>query len=162
MAVTSRVRYEYALVAACRGLRLANGIAPGRQVSCHIKAASPDIERFLLAQKDSVASLLNAESLPVGTEDSHCGDGSPAPSALENAGAIFLPLQGLVNPEEEKAKLEKQKAELAGWIRGAEAKLSNPRFVEKAPAKVVDDVRAQLAGLQEKLARVEQSLAALK
>lgn len=161
-AVSELVRDQYALITAGRALRLANNIAPGKKVSFHIKAASPEIEAFLLAQKDSIATMLNAESLTVGMEDYHCTDGSPAPSTLVDAGAIFLPLQGLVNPEEEKAKLEKQKSELAGWIRAAESKLGNPRFVEKAPAKVVEDVRSQLADLKEKMARVEQSLAALK
>ncbi|MBR2963788.1 MAG: hypothetical protein IKC53_06250, partial [Lentisphaeria bacterium] len=59
-------------------------------------------------------------------------------------------------------KLTKQKAELTGWIKAAEAKLNNEKFVSRAPAKVVEDVKTQLADLKDKLARVEESLAAFK
>ena len=67
-----------------------------------------------------------------------------------------------MDPAAEREKLTKQKAELTGWIKAAEAKLGNEKFVSRAPAKVVEDVKTQLADLKEKLARVEESLAAFK
>ena len=39
--------------------------------------------------------------------------------------------------------------------------LDNPGFVNKAPAQVVDDIRAKLARAQDKLARIDESIAAL-
>lgn len=62
----------------------------------------------------------------------------------------------------ERVKLEKQQKDLLGWIKSSEGKLNNAGFVAKAPPKVVEDARAQLADLKEKLARVESALAALK
>ena len=59
-------------------------------------------------------------------------------------------------------KEEKQQKELQGWIAGSRAKLSNERFLAKAPEQVVADARAHLAELEEKLARTEEMLNSLR
>ena len=94
-------------------------------------------------------------------EEYKAEDGSGAPSALVNAGAIYLPLKGVIDIEAETAKLNKQKKELLGWIKGSEAKLNNQGFLAKAPPKVVEDARAHLAEMKDKLARVEEALKSL-
>ncbi len=64
--------------------------------------------------------------------------------------------------EAETAKLNKQKKELLGWIKGSEAKLNNQgNFLAEAPPKVVEDARAHLAEMKDKLARVEEALKSL-
>ena len=60
--------------------------------------------------------------------------------------------------EAEKAKLLKQQKELQGWIKGTEAKLSNPGFLAKAPAQLVENTKAQLADMLQKLERVQEAL----
>ena len=153
---------KYALISAGRNLRLSNNIAPGKRIEYHIRAASQEILDSLCDQMDSLTAMLNASLISVSLENYASEDGTPAPSIVCDAGAIFLPLKGLVDPAAEREKLTKQKAELTGWIKAAEAKLSNEKFVSRAPAKVVEDVKTQLADLKDKLARVEESLAAFK
>jgi len=153
---------KYALISAGRNLRLSNSIPPGKRIEYHIRAASQEISDALCAQMDSLTAMLNASLISVSLENYASEDGVPAPSIVCNAGAIFLPLKGLVDPAAEREKLTKQKAELTGWIKAAEAKLNNEKFVSRAPAKVVEDVKTQLADLKDKLARVEESLAAFQ
>ena len=153
---------KYALISAGRNLRLSNNIAPGKRIEYHIRAASQEILDSLCDQMDSLTAMLNASLISVSLENYASEDGTPAPSIVCDAGAIFLPLKGLVDPAAEREKLTKQKAELTGWIKAAEAKLNNEKFVSRAPAKVVEDVKTQLADLRDKLARVEESLAAFK
>ena len=153
---------KYALISAGRNLRLSNSIPPGKRIEYHIRAASQEISDSLCAQMDSLTAMLNASLISISLENYASEDGTPAPSIVCDAGAIFLPLKGLVDPAAEREKLTKQKAELIGWIKAAEAKLNNEKFVSRAPAKVVEDVKTQLADLKDKLARVEESLAAFK
>ncbi len=153
---------KYALISAGRNLRLSNSIPPGKRIEYHIRAASQEISDSLCAQMDSLTAMLNASLISVSLENYASEDGVPAPSIVCDAGAIFLPLKGLVDPAAEREKLTKQKAELTGWIKAAEAKLGNEKFVSRAPAKVVEDVKTQLADLKDKLARVEESLAAFQ
>ena len=161
-AICAAVEQKYELVTAGRSLRLASNIAPGKKIAYYIKAANDAAETFLLQDIASVKSLLNASEVTIGKDDYKAEGGAGAPSQLCNAGAIFLPLTGLIDVAAERVKLEKQQKDLLGWIKSSEGKLNNAGFVAKAPPKVVEDARAQLADLKEKLARVESALAALK
>ncbi len=160
--IIARSEAKFELVSAARTLRISYNIPPGKKIAFHIKAADAAMEKFLNEGIDSLIGLMNAESLTVSQADYQTDDAAGAPSTLVAAGAVFLPLKGLIDVEAERAKLEKQKQELLGWIRGSEAKLSNERFVSKAPAKVVEDVRTALADLKDKLTRVEDALASMK
>ena len=160
--VMAKTEAKFELISAGRTLRISYNIAPGKKIDFHVKAANDSMEEFLKKGIDSLKWLLNANSVTISQEDYHCDDASGAPSTLVAAGAIFLPLKGLIDVEAEKAKLKKQQTELLGWIKSSEAKLSNERFLAKAPPKVVEEAKAYLVDLKEKLARVESALAQMK
>ena len=109
----------------------------------------------------SLIALLNASDVEVSVEDFDSAKHGAAPSQLANIGTIYLPLAGLLDIEEEKKKLNKQKEDLSKWIKSSEAKLSNERFLAKAPEQVIADAKTQLEDLRGKLARVEELLNAL-
>ncbi|ERJ83607.1 valine--tRNA ligase [Peptostreptococcaceae bacterium oral taxon 113 str. W5053] len=79
------------------------------------------------------------------------------PLMTENA-KIYLPLKELIDMEEERKRLEKEKATLEGEIKRGEGKLSNPGFVNKAPTPVVEQERKKLAGYQSMYKEVCDSL----
>jgi valyl-tRNA synthetase len=81
---------------------------------------------------------------------------------LGNAGTIYLPLDGVIDVDAELQKLEKQKGDLQKWIGASQAKLKNEKFLSKAPQKVVDDAKAHLDEMLEKLSRVEEVINTLK
>ncbi len=149
---------KFELVSGGRTLRLNYDIAPGKKLDFHVKAADQRCYDFFMAGADSFKSLLNAENLTISMEDY----GSDAPATVLSGGAIFLPLKGVIDVAAETVKLEKQKKDLLGWIKGTEARLNNPGFVSRAPQKVIDDTKAQLESLKEKLQRVETTLAQMK
>ena len=155
------VEDKFQMVRAGRNLRVSYDIAPGKKLKYHIKAATAAHEKFLSDEIANLKFMLNAEEVTVSMEEYKAEDGSGAPSALVNAGAIYLPLKGVIDIEAETAKLNKQKKELLGWIKGSEAKLNNQGFLAKAPPKVVEDARAHLAEMKDKLARVEEALKSL-
>ena len=159
--ILDRVEDKFQLIRAGRNLRNSYDIPPGRKLNYYVKAANKETEKFLNGELKGLAYLLNAESVTISLEDYKSDDGAGAPSQLVNAGAIFMPLKGVVDVEAEKKKLQKQQKELQGWIRGTEGKLNNPGFLAKAPAQLVENTKAQLAEMQEKLKRVEQALASL-
>jgi valyl-tRNA synthetase len=77
---------------------------------------------------------------------------------LKNGVRVFLPLEGVVDLEKERARLEKEIQRIQGMLKGTEAKLANENFTGRAPAEVVEKERAkagsqrlQLEGLEEKL-----------
>ncbi len=73
---------------------------------------------------------------------------------------IYLPLAGMVDLAEERARLEKELHETEGQIARLEKLLASP-FAEKAPAQVVQNERDKLAGFQETAIKLRRQLAAL-
>jgi valyl-tRNA synthetase len=84
--------------------------------------------------------------------------------ALVTTGGVeaYLPLAGLVDLEQEMARLQKALAEADGEIRRAEGMLANENFTSKAPARVVQQQRDRLAEQQERRARLQARLHALE
>ena len=73
----------------------------------------------------------------------------------------FIPMMELIDREKELARLNKEKAKAEKELAMFENQLNNPKFVERAPAALVEDIRAKHAKSQDKLANIEQSIQAL-
>jgi valyl-tRNA synthetase len=76
-------------------------------------------------------------------------------------GELYLPLDGLVDVEAEKARLEKQLNKIDGEIARFEAKLNNPAYVEKVPAQVLEETKSRLSDTEEKQKQTQEALAYL-
>jgi len=83
------------------------------------------------------------------------------PSALTDLGELFLPLEGLVDVEAEKARLQKELAKIEGEIEKVQSKLHNPDFAQKVPPKVLDEHKNRLADWQAKQQQIKAALRAL-
>ncbi|MEG2075270.1 MAG: class I tRNA ligase family protein, partial [Victivallaceae bacterium] len=153
---------KFKLVRAGRALRSNANIPDSKKVDFYIKAVDQTTCDFLTAELAALKLLLNANAVEVSLADYNVDANGAAPSALEDGGTIYLPLANAVDMEAEMAKLLKQKQDLEKWIATSTAKLSNEKFVAKAPAQVVAEAKEHLADLQEKLVRTEELLAAFK
>jgi valyl-tRNA synthetase len=81
---------------------------------------------------------------------------SQSPVAVVGAHRVMLHVE--VDPAEERARVQKEIARVEGEITKANTQLANPSFVERAPAKVVEQMRARLAGFESTLAKLKQQL----
>ena len=73
----------------------------------------------------------------------------------------YLPLAGLIDPEKERQRLEKQNEKLTKEILKLSARLEAKGFVDKAPAAVVEKAKSELAELEDQASKVKASLDAL-
>jgi valyl-tRNA synthetase len=100
--------------------------------------------------------LLNAEPLEV---DTAYVPAKGTPTAITPLGELFLPLEGVIDVEAERARvtkeLEKANAEL-GKVR---AKLADENFTSKVPEKVLEEHRTREADWASKVAKLEEMLA---
>jgi valyl-tRNA synthetase len=75
---------------------------------------------------------------------------------------VVMPLAGLIDPAKERARLQQRVEELAKQLAGAERQLKNAEFTGKAPAEVVEQVKARRAQLQETIKKFSDHLAVLQ
>ncbi|NZA27061.1 valine--tRNA ligase [Luteimonas sp. SJ-92] len=132
------VEWLRAMVSALRRIRSELGVSPARQVTLLLQGGSADdaarVERFA----SQLAFLLRLERI-----DTIAGDPPPAAAGMVGALKLFVPLEGLVDLDAERARLDKEIARVAGEKEKSEAKLA--KFSDKVPPAVVDQERQRLA-----------------
>jgi valyl-tRNA synthetase len=143
---------KYDLVTQGRNLRRTGNIPSSKKVKFIYKPVNYTPPHDL----EVIRLLLNAEAVEVKPEF-QAPKGTP--TVRTPLGELWLPLEGLVDPAAEKARLTKEKAKLEGDIDKTEKNLSNPNFVQKVPPAVLLEHQKRLADLKEKL---EHTVNALK
>ena len=83
-------------------------------------------------------------------------------SAVSEAAELFIPLGDLVDADKEIARLGKERDSVQRDIERGEAKLSNPGFLAKAPAQLVEQEKAKLGVARDKLAKLNARIDELK
>ena len=88
-------------------------------------------------------------------------DAAKMASVVTGDAQLYMPMGDLIDFAAERARLEKEKAKVEDDIAFVMKKLNNPKFVDKAPEKVVAVERDKAEKLREHLAKLEESIAAL-
>ena len=80
---------------------------------------------------------------------------------MTDLGELFLPLEGLVDLDAEKARLKRELAKIDAELKKTQSKLNNRDFVQKAPPQVLEEHKKRLADLKAKQQQVKSALDAL-
>ena len=83
-------------------------------------------------------------------------------TVVTDCARIFIPLSDIIDVEKEMARLDKEKKAVQKDLDFLNGKLNNQGFLAKAPEKLIEAEKAKLAKAQEKMAKIEESIAALK
>jgi valyl-tRNA synthetase len=148
-------------ISAVRRYRAEHQVPPSRRPQLTVVPADAAQAKLFAEQADSLASLARLAAVEVAGP----GNGPPAGEAtakLLAAGAeLYLPLAGLLDLDEERARLARERERLADELTRAEGKLANRAFVAKAPAEVVAKATARRDEVAAAIAKVDAQLAEL-
>ena len=140
------------LIGAVRNLRGEMGIQPNVKAPLFVESADDlaDYLKYLpmmtrLTEAQQVAALPESEDAPV---------------AVCNGARLMLKVE--IDKAAETARLSKEAEKLQKTLDKLNAKLSKPGYTEKAPAHLVEKDKADLAELEDKMAKVQNQLAKLK
>ncbi len=145
-AADARMATLKALVSACRELRGEMKVSPALRPPLYVSGDAATLAEFTRYLKP----LAKVSDVHVVTEL----PSSDAP--VEIVGEYRLMLHIEVDPAEERERIGKEKSRIEGEIGKAEAKLGNEAFVARAPAAVVEQERARLAGFTATLDKLRQ------
>ena len=146
------------VVSAVRSTRARYGISPKQELPVVLRAGF-ESAHVLEGLKSQIVSMARASELSIVPSDAH----KPAESAcvVAHGCEVYCVLTGLIDFEAERARLTKERTTLQKDEAKFAKKLSNPGFLAKAAPEIVEKDTAKLAELRDKLARVEEQLAAL-
>jgi valyl-tRNA synthetase len=104
-----------------------------------------------------VAKMCNLKEITVAN-----GEMTGAMSFIVNAVEYFIPLGDLVDVEEELKKMEEELKYTKGFLISVQKKMSNERFVNNAPAKVIEIEKKKMADAEAKIKVLEDRIASMK
>ncbi|MFD0724135.1 valine--tRNA ligase [Lysobacter brunescens] len=148
------IEWFKAVVSAVRSIRSVLGISPSKQVSLLFRGGSADDAARIAKFSAQLTFLLKLERIEtIGDEP------PPAAPAVVGDLQLFVPLEGLVDLDAERARLDKEIAKVAGEKDKSEAKLA--KFGGNVPPAVVEQERVRLAEWTTKLDALQAQRARL-
>ena len=144
------------IIKAVRAMKKDADCPPSKKVELYVVTES---KRLLQLNKDCILKLSGASALTF-VENAAAVEGKTVSSVTEIA-QIYVPLGELVDIEKEKARLTAEIDRINSEIARAEGKLSNEKFVSKAPKKLVDEEKEKLEKYRGMKAKCEEQLAGL-
>ncbi len=140
-------------IASLRNVRQSKGISPKEKIDLVICGEFPENMLCVLTKMSNLGEISFTTSL----DNREAGV-----SFLAGTVQMFVPLQGLLNVEEEIAKVESEIVRYEKFLKGVEAKLSNEKFVNNAPEAVVKTELKKKSDATAKLESLKTTLAQLK
>jgi valyl-tRNA synthetase len=132
-----------------RNLRAVAGLKPSQSVPVRFVTGRGELAAVLTQGMADITALTRAESVAVMASAE--ADAAPVAKALAGVSGelqVLLPIEGLVDLDALKGRLEKDIAKAEKEIKGLAGRLGNPNFADKAPPEVVAECQANLAEKQ--------------
>lgn len=146
-------------VRAIRNIRSEMNVAPGKKATVYVTSPKSEIRDIFTAGKSFFGMLGYASEVIIQEDKSGIAD--DAVSVVIHDAVIYMPFAELVDVAKEIERLTKEKSRLESEIKRASGMLSNPKFVDKAPASKVEEERSKLTKYTETLEQVKDRLAQL-
>ena len=142
-----------------RNMRSEMDVPNSRKTKVYIICGDAAICEGIESFKESVKPLMMANDIIIRPTKEGVDDN--AVSIVVPDAVVYLPLDELVDLEQERERLTKEEERLNKEIRRAEGMLSNEKFVSKAPAAKVQEERDKLEKYTQMLAQVKERMAGL-
>jgi valyl-tRNA synthetase len=150
--VLSAMELAKEIIVGVRGVRAQKNIPNKEALTLNVvEGAAPADDMIALISK-----MANLEAV-----NGNAAKDAAAASFMVGTQQYAVPLQGNIDVEAEKARIEKDINYYEGFLASVQKKLSNERFVSKAPAAVIEGERRKEADAQSKLETLRAALAAL-
>jgi valyl-tRNA synthetase len=138
-----------------RTIRAENRIAPKEKIDLWLKVNKRKEREIIQRHKVYFQTLANVHQIDI-------GDGFPKKKRLlkgvSGSWEIAIPLEGVFGLGQEKKRLEREIVKITSDIKKTETRLENEDFLKKAPRAVIQEAKTRLKRLQNRKAKLEQSL----
>lgn len=147
------------IIRSVRNIRSEVNTPLSKKIKLILKAKDESIVTTLQNNRAYIERFCNPEELTIGTVVDEPGQ---AMTAVVTGVELILPLQGLINIEDEIKRLDKELDKLNKEVERVQKKLGNEGFVKKAPAQVIEEEKAKEKDYVEKRDAVNQRIIELK
>ena len=142
------------LISRVRNIRSEMNIKPGERVRVIIGAPDEKLRQVFTAAKEQIARIVRASDVSVGEQLD--APKASARAVLVGGAELALPLEGLIDFQQEIQRLQREQEKLRAEATKLEAQLGNPNFVNRAPAERVQEVRSRITEIAQRTSQLQQ------
>ncbi|GEK58063.1 valine--tRNA ligase [Marinococcus halophilus] len=139
------------VIRSVRNTRAEMNVPPSKAVPMSLKPSSSQVLERIERSRDYIVRFGNPETLTI---DAALEAPEKSISHVLSGAEIFLPLEGLINVDEEIERLQREKDKLDKEVERVTKKLNNEGFVSKAPAHVVEEEKEKQKDYEQKREKV--------
>ncbi len=144
------------LVTEVRRLRKEYGVGEGQRIGLMVSGGPAGFFESLTVRAAAVDQLARVNRLDFGS-----GSGVGANAVLSNGAELFVPLEGVIDVERERDRMQREISRLEDVLVGVEKRLSNEQFVANAPEEIVQTARDNAAQLEHQVEKLREKLSGL-
>ena len=144
------------LISRVRNIRSEMNIKPSEYIPVLVASSDPKRREAIAAGRERAKRLVRASKIEI-SEMLNAPKAS-ARAVLAGGAELAVPLEGLIDFEQERQRLNREQQKLETEAAKLEAQLSNPNFVERAPAERVNEVRARIADIAQRTSQLRQTV----
>jgi valyl-tRNA synthetase len=144
------INFVQDVVTAIRNIRGEMNISPAKSINVFLKSSAVSF-----GQERYIKSLVKIDQLTV---DENLNKPKASASAVVKGCDIFVPLEGLIDIEVERTRIEKELSRILNSFNGVRKKLANENFVAKAPAEVIERERQKMSDWEKALVKLQNIL----
>ena len=139
-----------------RNIRSEMNVAPSRKTDLRVVSENKDVRDAFTRGTLFFSSLASAVNVYV--SDRKDGVNDDDVSLVTGAATVYIPFKELVDIEEEKKRLIKERDRLEKELKRSNAMLSNEKFLSKAPQAKIDEEKEKLRGYEKMMGEVQERL----
>jgi valyl-tRNA synthetase len=143
------------VIVAIRSVRAEMKIPAGKRIDCLIRSERKRLVRHLRAYEENVRILGRLDNLTIGADTQKP---QPCATAVIRDAEIFIPLQGVIDLDAERQRLEKELKHNTFQLERINKKLSNQDFLDNAPPAVIEKEQAKRENFEKIVARITAGL----
>ncbi len=141
------------MISSIRNIRAAFNVSPNEEITLLINAKDERAAKSMQQNEWIFRKLQSIDTFQVNT-----GIEKPKTSAssIVEGSEVFIPLEGLIDLEKERARIQKEINRLEGFLQSINGKLQNEKFVENAPDEVVQRERKKRQDTKNNLSKLKE------
>ena len=155
-AVESEMQAIIELISRVRNIRSEMNIKPAERIPIVVGSPDENLRRVFSGAREQISRLVRASEVSV-IERLEAPKAS-ARAVLTGGAELAVPLEGLIDFEQERRRLQREQEKLQAEAAKLEAQLSNPNFVSRAPAERVNEVRDRIAAIAQQSSQLQQTV----
>jgi valyl-tRNA synthetase len=155
-AAESEMQAIIEVVSRVRNIRSEMNIKPAERVKIVVASPDENLRRVFESARDQIARLVRASEISLG--DRLDAPKASARAVLMGGAELAVPLEGLIDFEQERRRLQREQEKLQAEAAKLEAQLGNPNFVSRAPVERVNEVRERIAAIAQQSSQLQQTV----